>query len=72
MLISCPVCKALDVVRFTDQAMIPTRKFAQKAGRIYHDCGSSQPCRLHVLHRTRPTATRPPQPRRPRRRPTIA
>lgn len=51
LLIFCPTCKALDVIRFDRQTPIPTRKFAQRAGRVYHDCGSTQPCRLHMMRR---------------------
>ena len=25
----------------------PSRKFRQRDGRVYHDCGSELPCRLH-------------------------
>jgi hypothetical protein len=52
LLVSCPSCKALDVIRLVDNSIIPTRKFFQKAGRVYHDCGSPSPCRFHVLHGT--------------------
>ena len=52
LLVSCPNCKALDVIRFADNRIIPTRKFFQRAGRVYHDCGSPTPCRFHVLHGT--------------------
>ncbi len=26
--------------------MVPTKRFRQKDGRIYHDCGADEPCRL--------------------------
>jgi hypothetical protein len=51
MLIFCPACKALDVIRFDHQNPIPTRKFSQRSGRVYHDCGSKEPCRLHMMRR---------------------
>ncbi len=48
LLIFCPACKALEVLRFSGSQMIPTRKFTQRAGNVYHDCGTHLPCRLHV------------------------
>jgi hypothetical protein len=47
LLAFCPACKALDVLRFTGSEMVPTRKFEQRRGRVYHSCGSRLPCRLH-------------------------
>jgi len=47
LLVFCPACKALEIVRFSGREMIPTRKFVQKANRVYHTCGSHVPCRLH-------------------------
>jgi hypothetical protein len=47
-LIFCPACKALDVIRFSGETWIPTRKFRQQPGGFFHDCGSAVPCRLHV------------------------
>ena len=47
LLIFCPGCKALDVIRFSGQEWIPTRKFTQRSGSFFHDCGSAVPCRLH-------------------------
>jgi hypothetical protein len=47
LLIFCPGCKALDVIRFSGQEWIPSRKFRWKSGRFFHDCGSVAPCRLH-------------------------
>ena len=58
LLIFCPACKALDVIRFDRQTPIPTRKFAQRAGRVYHDCGSTEPCRLHMMRRGVPSTVR--------------
>ena len=51
LLISCPSCKALDVIRFDHEIPIPSRKFTHRAGRFYHDCGSRTPCRLHIMRR---------------------
>jgi hypothetical protein len=43
----CPKCKALQTIWVNDGVLMSTRKFAQVGGRIYHDCGSAQPCRLY-------------------------
>ncbi len=44
----CPQCKALQTVCIEDDTLVPTRRFFQAGSRIYHDCGSSQPCRLYA------------------------
>lgn len=44
----CPQCKALQTIYIDDDRLVPTRKFFQEGNHIYHDCGSSQPCRLYV------------------------
>ena len=43
----CPRCKALLVLWFSGDKLMPTRKFSQDGREVYHDCGSSQPCRLY-------------------------
>ena len=43
----CPRCKALQTVWISDGTLMPTRKFNQIGSQVYHDCGSSQPCRLY-------------------------
>ena len=43
----CPRCKALQTIWLNDGMLMLTRKFYQKGSQIYHDCGSSQPCRLY-------------------------
>jgi hypothetical protein len=59
VLVFCPSCKALDVVRFSGQGMIPTRKFTQQKDKVFHTCGSLIPCRFHRLGgRDQLTATR--------------
>lgn len=50
----CPSCKALEVMHFSGNLMIPTRKFAQKPDGVYHSCGAGIPCRLFR------SGTRPP------------
>jgi hypothetical protein len=49
VLVFCPACKALDVVRFNGQNLIPTRKFTQQDNKVFHACGTETPCRLHRL-----------------------
>ncbi len=44
----CPQCKALQTVLINGNTLMPTRKFFQEGSLIYHDCGSSQPCRLYI------------------------
>ena len=43
----CPGCKALQTVWLNGNTLMPTRKFSQEGREVYHDCGSSQPCRLY-------------------------
>ena len=43
----CPKCKAFQTVWIDGNKLMPTRKFIQEGNQIYHDCGSSQPCRLY-------------------------
>jgi hypothetical protein len=51
VLAQCPKCKTVETLQFVGQTMSPARKFSQKDGRVYHDCGSDKPCRLHGLAR---------------------
>jgi len=49
-IISCPKCRTLETVWLAeDGQLIPTRKFSQSDGHIYHDCGSIKPCQLYHL-----------------------
>ncbi len=43
----CPRCKAFQTVWFKKGKLVQTRKFNQLEDRIYHDCGSGDPCRLY-------------------------
>ena len=43
----CPHCKTLETVWCTGNTLVQTRKFSQVGIRIYHDCGSMEPCRLY-------------------------
>ncbi len=44
----CPRCKALQTVWLNGSTLMPTRKFTQVENQIYHNCGSTQPCRLYI------------------------
>ena len=46
ILVQCPKCKTVETLQFVGATLTPSRKFRQEGGRIYHDCGSEQPCRL--------------------------
>ena len=43
----CPRCKAFQTVWISSDKLMMTRKFFQEGNLVYHDCGSSQPCRLY-------------------------
>ncbi len=49
LLACCPECKTLETLHFTDGSLMPTRKFSQEESRVYHNCGSSKPCRLYRI-----------------------
>jgi hypothetical protein len=43
----CPRCKTFETLWFTGDIMVPTRRFAQNVdGKVFHDCGAEEPCRL--------------------------
>jgi len=43
----CPACKAIETIYFSGERLISTRKFIQVDNYIFHDCNSSDPCRLY-------------------------
>ena len=43
----CTGCKAVQTVWLSGKTLLTTRKFKQIGSRIYHECGSIQPCRLY-------------------------
>lgn len=43
----CPGCKTLETVWFNDGRLMQTRKFHQQDKQVFHDCGTSEPCRLY-------------------------
>jgi hypothetical protein len=49
MMAYCPGCKAFQTVWLSGGTLTTTRKFTQIGNRIYHNCGSGQPCRLYLL-----------------------
>jgi len=47
VLASCPKCKTFETLWFKGNVLSPTKRFAQGLNkRVYHDCGSDEPCRL--------------------------
>ena len=42
----CPKCKAFETLWFNGDEMVHTRKYIQDGKRVYHDCGSEEPCQL--------------------------
>jgi hypothetical protein len=44
--VCCPNCKVTETLWFLGGELIATKRFAQKNGGIFHDCGSKQPCRV--------------------------
>ena len=50
---SCPKCKTLEMLVFVGGELVPTLKFVQKNGRVYHDCGAEEPCRLFPMFKNR-------------------
>jgi len=49
----CPKCKTIETVQFIGSTLTRCRKFSQRDGYVYHDCGSPQPCRLHAIGRSK-------------------
>ena len=43
----CPECKAFQTVFLIGNQLMSTRKFSQRTGQIFHDCGAKTPCRLY-------------------------
>ncbi len=46
VVVFCPTCKTMETVWFANGWLVHTRKFTQDNKRVYHDCGSNEPCRL--------------------------
>ncbi len=47
VLAQCPKCKTVETLQFVGEVLSPSRKFRQRDGLVYHDCGSERPCQLH-------------------------
>jgi hypothetical protein len=45
----CPKCKAMETINFNGPEIVPTRRYTQIKGNVYHVCGSTIPCRLYSL-----------------------
>ncbi len=43
----CPGCTAFETVWFANGHLRETRKYTQVGEYLYHDCGTSKPCRLY-------------------------
>jgi len=49
VVVFCPKCKALETLHFGQGGLTPNQKFSQKGDKIYHACGSNEPCRLSSI-----------------------
>jgi hypothetical protein len=47
IMVQCPKCKTVETLQFVEDQLTPSRKFFQRDGKVFHDCGSDRPCRLH-------------------------
>ena len=47
VIVVCPKCKTLETLWFSAGLLVPTRKFRQRGGRVYHDCGTTEPCTFY-------------------------
>ncbi len=54
IVVFCPKCKTMETLWFAVDKLVQTRKFSQEDTLVYHDCGSSEPCRLlpHFLKKS--------------------
>ena len=43
----CPGCKTLETLWFSNGWLMQTRKFIQQGEKVFHDCGTPEPCRLY-------------------------
>ena len=46
LMASCPGCAVFETLNFQGDSLMPTKRFSQRDGRVYHDCGTYEPCRL--------------------------
>jgi hypothetical protein len=47
VIVVCPKCKTLETLWLSRGLLVPTRKFRQHDGKVYHDCGSLEPCTFY-------------------------
>lgn len=43
----CPHCKNMETIWIGKNSVRTERRYRQRNGLIYHDCGSTRPCRLY-------------------------
>ncbi len=43
----CPKCKTIETLLFSGGHLLENRKFSERNGSVYHDCGSAAPCRCY-------------------------
>ena len=44
--VQCPCCLTIETLQVDNGRLVPTRRFWQRNGLVYHDCGSTRPCRV--------------------------
>ena len=47
VIVVCPKCKTLETLWLSAGLLVPTRKFRQSGHKVYHDCGSDEPCTFY-------------------------
>ena len=51
----CRGCLTFETLWFIGDSLVATRKFVQNGnGKVFHDCGSKEPCRLFPRYSVRP------------------
>ncbi len=50
---SCTKCKTFETILFVGGRFVPTVKFTQMIGKVYHDCGAEEPCHLFPIFKRR-------------------
>ena len=43
----CPSCKNMETLLFSGNELAGERRYTQRSGYVFHDCGSQKPCRLY-------------------------
>lgn len=47
VLVVCPHCKTMETILFSEGHFLTNRKFTETDTGLYHDCGSTVPCRFY-------------------------